>query len=118
MEKRVAHNCSDDKDKTVQIRSRVGKKLATVLRNRAREDELTMSLLVRHILTHEFLQKERGERIMTESKEIIIQELKVKAEEIERILNEVNNPNIGREIALAKTNLEQAIMWAVKGITK
>ena len=28
------------------------------------------------------------------------------------------DPNNDREIALAKTKLEEAVMWAVKGITK
>jgi hypothetical protein len=42
----------------------------------------------------------------------LITEIKVKAEELEQLICKVQN----REIALAKTNLEQAIMWATKGI--
>lgn len=39
------------------------------------------------------------------------------AESLESAINTSTTPQNGREIALAKTNLEQAIMWAVKGIT-
>ena len=46
-----------------------------------------------------------------------ILKLKEKAEELYSILDEAATPNNGREIALAKTNLEQSIMWAVKGLT-
>lgn len=43
-------------------------------------------------------------------------------EKAEVLLNAIDKPRAGnfagnREIALAKTNLEQAVMWAVKGIT-
>lgn len=30
----------------------------------------------------------------------------------------VTDPSNGRELALAKTKLEEAVMWAIKGITK
>lgn len=29
-----------------------------------------------------------------------------------------NNPAIGREMSLAKTKMQEAVMWAVNGITK
>lgn len=44
----------------------------------------------------------------------LITDIKDKAEELYALL-ELAKP--GRENALAKTNLEQAVMWAVKGIT-
>lgn len=42
--------------------------------------------------------------------------IKHKAEEL---LNAINAPNYAdsRKIAIARTNLEQAVMWAVKGVT-
>jgi hypothetical protein len=43
--------------------------------------------------------------------------LKEKAEELYALLDDAGTPDNGREIALAKTNLEQSIMWAVKGLT-
>lgn len=51
-----------------------------------------------------------------------IHAIKSKAMELYRMFNkspdsESTLPDC-REIALAKTNLEQAVMWAVKGITK
>jgi hypothetical protein len=42
----------------------------------------------------------------------LIQNIKLKAEELEDLFKKVNN----REMALAKTNLEQSIMWATKGV--
>lgn len=57
-------------------------------------------------------------RPLTDSEKESMEKIKIKAEELETLFDEVNNPNIGREIALAKTKLEESIMWAVKGITK
>lgn len=43
--------------------------------------------------------------------------IKVRAQELlELIIADTNDKN-GREMAVAKTQLETAIMWAVKGIT-
>lgn len=50
-----------------------------------------------------------------------IDAIKNKAGELYDLINDViqENPSpVGREIALAKTKLEESIMWAVKGITK
>lgn len=45
--------------------------------------------------------------------------VKKRAEDLLQAIDQPCNSDIGgREIALAKTNLEQAVMWAVKGITK
>lgn len=49
---------------------------------------------------------------------LFILKVKDKAEELYNLLNESGNPDNIREISLAKTNLETAIMWAVKGLTK
>lgn len=51
---------------------------------------------------------------------------KIKMEEVNELAEKLYdyisysciNENNGREISVAKTNLETAIMWAVKGITK
>lgn len=43
----------------------------------------------------------------------LIQKIKIKAEE----LYELFEYEAGREMAIAKTKLEESIMWAVKGIT-
>lgn len=40
------------------------------------------------------------------------------AESLEIVINGNTTPENGREMAVAKTNLETAIMWAIKGITK
>lgn len=42
--------------------------------------------------------------------------VKDKAEELYTLLDA--NPNNGREMSIAKTNLETCIMWAIKGLTK
>lgn len=44
--------------------------------------------------------------------------IKSYAEQLELMINEATTKENGREMAVAKTNLETAIMWAVKGITK
>jgi hypothetical protein len=46
-----------------------------------------------------------------------MEEIKNKAQELYNIIDGQIRSDNGREIALAKTNLEQSIMWAVKGIT-
>lgn len=55
---------------------------------------------------------------LTDSQKAAMDEIKTIAGQLEEKLNEISDPNNGREISLAKTNLEQSIMWAVKGITK
>lgn len=51
----------------------------------------------------------------------LVSRIKDKAQElyflIESSIQESPSPK-GREIALAKTKLEESVMWAVKGITK
>lgn len=54
---------------------------------------------------------------LTEYQKGAVIEVKERAEAIEIYLDAVHTPKNGREIALAKTKLEEAIMWAVKGIT-
>ena len=57
-------------------------------------------------------------RELTESEKKTVDLVKDLAEQLKGIFDEANNPNIGREIALANTKLEECIMWAVKGLTK
>lgn len=55
---------------------------------------------------------------LTDGQKEYMAKIKEKASELELLFNEVNMlPNAGREIAIAKTNLEQSIMWAIKGLT-
>ena len=65
----------------------------------------------------------KGYRILTEKEKILIDSIKTKAEHlcqdfIDAIDQDKYDLTCGREIALAKTHLEESIMWAVKGITK
>jgi hypothetical protein len=44
--------------------------------------------------------------------------LKDKALTLYQDFETLMNPNNGREFSLAKTKLEESVMWAVKGLTK
>lgn len=59
-------------------------------------------------------------RELNEAEKAQLESLKIKAEDIESTFNAVveNRQDVGREIALARTKLEESIMWAVKAITK
>lgn len=52
-------------------------------------------------------------RELTPEEKADVEAIKVKAEEIEAIVQKRGS----RHSALAMTNLEQAVMWAVKGVT-
>lgn len=60
---------------------------------------------------------------LTEAQKANVVNLKAKAEELEQVINETEaasqiiNGDTKRGFALARTNLEQAIMWAVKATT-
>ena len=59
---------------------------------------------------------------LTDEQKALVDEIKTKAEELEAVLNKATplpgvNAIVGRCMATAKTNLEQAVMWAVKGAT-
>ena len=54
---------------------------------------------------------------LTDEQKSQMQAVKEKAAELEQLYNEAITPENGREIAIGKTNLEQSVMWAVKGIT-
>jgi hypothetical protein len=43
-----------------------------------------------------------------------VEEIKAKAE---ALLQAIDAPRPGREMSLAKTRLEECVMWAIKGIT-
>ncbi len=55
---------------------------------------------------------------LSEDQKKVMNEVKTIASDLKRVINAVVSPDNGREMAIAKTNLETAIMWAVKGITK
>lgn len=56
---------------------------------------------------------------LTDEQKAWVEEVKTKAEELFLSIDRPRNASFSgnREIELAKTNLEQAVMWAVKGIT-
>lgn len=58
---------------------------------------------------------------LTEEQKSQVDAVKDAAERVEGLLNGALDPNERSErarcIAVAKTNIEQAIMWAVKGLT-
>lgn len=58
---------------------------------------------------------------LTEDQKAQMQAIKDQAEQLEGLLNGVLDPNERSErarcIAVAKTQLETAIMWAIKGVT-
>lgn len=55
---------------------------------------------------------------LTEDQKIAVLGVKELAEQVETCMVRNTTEQNAREMALAKTNLEQAIMWAVKAITK
>lgn len=54
----------------------------------------------------------------TEQEKADIEAVKDKAQELYDLIDKYHNPDTGREAAIAKTKLEESVMWAVKGITK
>lgn len=56
---------------------------------------------------------------LTEEQKLWMNEVKEKADELLLAIDKPRNADFSgnREIAVAKTNLETAVMWAVKGIT-
>jgi hypothetical protein len=55
---------------------------------------------------------------ISDEQKIQINLIKGIAELLEEAFNESTTSDNGREMAIAKTQLETSIMWAVKGITK
>lgn len=51
-------------------------------------------------------------KVLSHAPTVLIQHIKESAEGLETLMNNVSN----REMSLALTNLEQAIMWATKAI--
>lgn len=55
---------------------------------------------------------------LSEGQKMQMEAVKVKAEELEEIIDKCKSPENGRLMAMAQSHLEIAIMCAVKGITK
>lgn len=53
---------------------------------------------------------------LTDGQKAEMEAIKTKAEELEALFNN-SIPREPRLMAVAKTNLEQAVMWAVKAVT-
>jgi hypothetical protein len=62
-----------------------------------------------------------GHRLLTDAEVGLLQEIDFLAGELQERFNEImpglKSSEQARRVALAKTNLEQAVMWATKGIT-
>ena len=56
-------------------------------------------------------------RELTDAEKQQMEAIKIKAQELWDLFDENGTPNNGREIALAKTYLEDAVMRAIKGLT-
>lgn len=54
---------------------------------------------------------------LSEQQKALMNSIKTQAETLYTLMEEANTSENGREIACAKTKLEEAVMWAVKGIT-
>jgi hypothetical protein len=57
-------------------------------------------------------------RELSEKEQEVISEFKDDAYKLYCKIEGFSDPNNGRAMALAKTKLEESIMWAVKGLTK
>lgn len=57
-------------------------------------------------------------RVLTEAEKAAMVAIKDKAAELEKLFRSVEASQPIREISLAVTNLEQAVMWGIKGLTK
>lgn len=55
--------------------------------------------------------------MLSEEEKLQLDALKSHAQELHDVISEATLTMNGREMALAKTKLEEAVMWAVKGIT-
>lgn len=54
-------------------------------------------------------------RVLSEAEKLKMQEIKDKGQEM---LDLIDSLGPSREISIAKTKTEEAVMWAVKGLTK
>jgi hypothetical protein len=59
----------------------------------------------------------REYRPLSEAEVVLLNEIKDKAQELYDLFPQENGRGKNREISLAMTELETAVMWAVKGIT-
>lgn len=57
----------------------------------------------------------RGYRPLTEGEKVLMDQIKEKAEEFTRLLIKVGT---SREVSLAGTKIEEAVMWATKAVTR
>lgn len=57
-------------------------------------------------------------RELNDAEKLKMEEIKLRAVEIYKIFEALATPDNGREYAIAKTKLEESVMWAIKGLTK
>lgn len=57
-------------------------------------------------------------RVLSHDEKKLMDDIRGAAEELLHYIEEVSTPDSGREKAIAKTKLEESVMWAIKGLTK
>jgi len=65
---------------------------------------------INNVMRHEY-------RVLNDAEKLAMQQVKDKGLEFWFMLDEIGGPSGSREISLAKTKIEEAVMWAVKDIT-
>jgi hypothetical protein len=63
---------------------------------------------VNNVMRHEY-------RVLTDEEKLLMQALKDKGLELHELIEKVGD---SRELSLAKTKTEEAVMWAVKHLTR
>ena len=63
---------------------------------------------VNNVMRHEY-------KVLSEEEKFLMKEIKDKGKEF---YDFIDSMNASREVSLAKTKVEEAVMWAVKHITK
>ena len=60
----------------------------------------------------------RKYRELREDEKILMESIKVKAEELYELYDQITTPECLRDVVLAKIKLEDSVMRAIRGLTK